>query len=348
MRDAKLAYETLKTDIEKRINEANIEYQGTMQKINEQFSKAKSLANAVSVKCWIKLVEAEKIAEDEYKKVELAANEKLSKARDEYIAAYKTAYEKFEKAREQSEENRRKMESKHQEELEKGRQNKENAVKLAKEKAIKAQEEYKNAIKSRLTSTEKEKIKNKLLEDRRIYDEAVELANDEWQKVLDATGINEQFEADLEKAVNELEQAQQKAGLIFQNEITEPKKAVKEATIKKQKAIRRAKAERCNDETVKIMHQANIKYNNIKQNALRKFKKIKAQADEELRNAYAEYTEAMKEANNEIQKANELVDELERKYKVTNTSFNSNGREEEDYEEEDDEVEDDEEENEEE
>ncbi|KAK7575821.1 hypothetical protein V9T40_012107 [Parthenolecanium corni] len=304
---AKLAYETLKTNIEKRLSQASDEYNETLRKLNDELEGSEALADVVSAKPRIKSIEDEKIAEDEYNQALLAANEKLSKAKEEYIAVCKTAYEKFEKARDQFEENRQKIESEHHEELAKGRQDKDTALKLAEERLNKARKEYSNAMRSKgsMSYNKKERIKNKLDDEERIYEKAVELANDEWEKVLDATGINKQYEADLGKAAKELQQILKKAEVNLKKAKAEYGKALKDPIRKIRKAKRQVPTERWNDEGKQIWKGAYSKFDKKVSKAWNEWFKIKDPADEELENAYAKYVAVENEANKDIQKVQE-------------------------------------------
>ncbi|KAK7575820.1 hypothetical protein V9T40_012106 [Parthenolecanium corni] len=311
---AKLAYETLKTNIEKRLSQASDEFNETLRKLDEELEGPEALADVVSAKPRIKSVEDEKIAEDEYNQALLAANEKLSKAKEEYIAVCKTAYEKFEKARDQFEENRQKIESEHHEELAKGRQDKDTALKSAEERLNKARKEYNNAMRSRgsMSYNKREIIRNKLDDEERIYEKAVELANDEWEKVLDATGINKQYEADLGKAAKELQQVLKKAEVNLEEAKEEYGKALKEPIRKIRKAIRQVPTEKWNDEGKQIWNEAFAKYDKKVSKAWNEWFKIKDPAREELENAYAKYDAVKNEANKDIENVQEYSKPNER------------------------------------
>lgn len=328
IKNAKSALEKVKTDVETLKENADTERDEAFKRSNEQFKRAESMAAAVGRRASKKLREAKRRYRDEYKQAKSAAKNKFKDATEKYKDALEAADEEFEKARAQIVENQRNVEGENQDTLKKASEVKETALRLAREKMAQANETLKKARRNRgkLSPEERERITNEYQQEKDKYEEAVELAETEWEKVLDTLGIGSQYKAAEEEALKNLEMAQKKAEIMLQGLSEERDKALAEAKRRKQEVKKLAIAERtkAEDECDAILDKAERQQNAASKKIWTNWKKIQTQANDKLKEANTAFFKANNAAMNEYKKAMQTVQEMERNLsKVANSEIMS-------------------------
>ncbi|KAK7571172.1 hypothetical protein V9T40_014776 [Parthenolecanium corni] len=246
-------------------------------------------------------------AKNEYEPVFSRVSERIKNARQEKDAAFQAANDKFEKVYREIENNREKAENEHKEELEKGRTFYENALESAEETKNEAEEEYEDVVNrsTMILPTKWTKIIAKRNAEMKTYEEILEKAEKEWQEVLDKAGVGKQYEDAINQAVNELNEAREKAEALFSKTEEECKEELRKAEEVANEARKQV------DDGVEKAWQ---EYREITDKARQERKKLKNLIDNrwemklalpklELWRAHVKYREAADEANRKYDRA---------------------------------------------
>ncbi|KAK7575817.1 hypothetical protein V9T40_012103 [Parthenolecanium corni] len=310
IKKAKLALQKVKTETETLKRKSEKEFDEDIEKSLASYKKVESILNALEKKSSYKIAQARKKIRDEYNETVTAAEEKLKNAKEAYNAAYQAAYEELEKAERQFEENKEKFENDNREALEEVRKKKETVQKLAEERKEKAYAKYQKAMETKMSPKKKEKAKAEYQKEINKYEEALEMADEEYEEALNSIGLI----AALDDAVKQFQEAEDRAELMLANATEEHNRILQEAEEKRQEAEKLAIAEKAKEDEKyeTILNNAENQHDIRSKKIWKIWKNIQNQANEELTKASAEFYKTKKHVTNEYLMASEQIERNEK------------------------------------